>query len=259
MHERLETLERGRFAPSSLLAMATLDGYRSLGWDGGLIAAGQLADLVAVRLDSPRTAGVSPAQVLYAATSADVTDTVVHGEHVVRDGVHRSGRRGPDAHRRHRGGPAVTAGPIGAGARSTLVTNIGELVTCAGPDGGTPVLGAPVAADERLGIVREAAVVIEEGRVVWVGPAARAPIADRRVDVGGAAVVPGFVDSHSHLVYAGRPVGRVHRADGGHALRRGRHRGLGGRHACGVGRRAAGAPASPGSPRCVLSERRPSR
>ncbi len=91
MHERLESLERGRFAPSSLLAMATLDGYRSLGWDGGLIATGQLADLVAVRLDSPRTAGVSPAQVLYAATSADVTDTVVHGEHVVRDGAHRSG------------------------------------------------------------------------------------------------------------------------------------------------------------------------
>ena len=35
MHERLETLERGRFDPSSLLAMATIDGYRSLGWDGG--------------------------------------------------------------------------------------------------------------------------------------------------------------------------------------------------------------------------------
>ncbi len=96
-----------------------------------------------------------------------------------------------------------TAGPIGAGARSTLVTNIGELVTCAGPDGGTPVLGDVVAAGERLGIVREAAVVIEEGLVVWVGPATRAPVADRRVDVGGAAVVPGFVDSHSHLVFAG--------------------------------------------------------
>jgi formiminoglutamate deiminase len=91
MHERLETLERGRFDPSSLLAMATLDGYRSLGWDGGLIAAGRLADLVAVRLDSPRTAGVARDRVLYAATSADVTDTVVHGEHVVRAGAHRAG------------------------------------------------------------------------------------------------------------------------------------------------------------------------
>lgn len=92
MHERLETLERGRFDPSSLLAMATIDGYRSLGWDGGgLIAAGQLADVVAVRLDSVRTAGVPADRVLYAATAADVTDVVVHGEHVVRGGVHRAG------------------------------------------------------------------------------------------------------------------------------------------------------------------------
>ena len=91
MHERLDTLERGRFSPWSLLSMATHDGYRSLGWDGGLLASGHLADLVAVRLDSPRTAGVAPDQVLYAATAADVTDTVVNGEHVVRAGVHRGG------------------------------------------------------------------------------------------------------------------------------------------------------------------------
>ena len=91
MHERLETLERGRFSPHDLLAMATFDGYRSLGWEGGLVANGHVADLVAVRLDSPRTAGVAPDRVLYAATAADVTDTVVGGEHVVRHGVHRSG------------------------------------------------------------------------------------------------------------------------------------------------------------------------
>ncbi|MFQ6171220.1 imidazolonepropionase [Oryzobacter sp. R7] len=97
----------------------------------------------------------------------------------------------------------MTAGPIGAGARSTLVTNIGELVTCAGPDGDTPVLGPVVPAQERIGTVRDAALVVEEGRVAWVGRAAAAPVADRRVDVGGAAVVPGFVDSHSHLVFAG--------------------------------------------------------
>ncbi|WP_392543472.1 imidazolonepropionase [Oryzobacter telluris] len=97
----------------------------------------------------------------------------------------------------------MTAGPIGAGARSTLVTGIGELVTCAGPDCGTPVLGPVVAAEERLGVLRDAAVVIQDGEVAWVGPSARAPIADRRVDLGGAAVVPGFVDSHSHLVFAG--------------------------------------------------------
>lgn len=97
----------------------------------------------------------------------------------------------------------MTAGPIGSGARSTLVTNIGELVTCAGPDGGTPVLGPVVPAADRLGVLRDAAVVVQGGRVAWVGPASSAPFADRRVDVGGAAVVPGFVDSHSHLVFAG--------------------------------------------------------
>jgi len=92
MHERLESLERGRFGSTDLLGMASLNGYRSLGWDdGGLIASGHLADLVAVRLDSPRTAGAGSHGVLYAATAADVTDVVVGGEQVVRDGLHRAG------------------------------------------------------------------------------------------------------------------------------------------------------------------------
>ena len=92
MHERLESLERGRFAGADLLGMATRNGYRALGWDdGGVIATGRLADLVAVRLDSPRTAGAPPDRVLYAATSADVSDVVVAGDHVVRDGRHRAG------------------------------------------------------------------------------------------------------------------------------------------------------------------------
>jgi len=92
MHERLASLERGRFSPSDLLAIATLDGYHSLGWpDGGILASNHVADLVAVRTDSPRTAGCALDQVLYAATSADVTDVVVGGEHVVSGGQHRLG------------------------------------------------------------------------------------------------------------------------------------------------------------------------
>jgi formiminoglutamate deiminase len=92
MHERLESMERGRFGAPDLLAMGSLDGYRSLGWDdGGLLANGHLADLVAVRLDTPRTAGCPPDRVVFAATSADVSDVVVHGEQVVTDGRHRAG------------------------------------------------------------------------------------------------------------------------------------------------------------------------
>jgi imidazolonepropionase len=48
-----------------------------------------------------------------------------------------------------------------------------------------------------------AALVIENGLVAWVGDASDAPAADTRVDAGGRCVIPGFVDSHSHLVFAG--------------------------------------------------------
>ena len=74
---------------------------------------------------------------------------------------------------------------------SLLVGNIGELVT------------NDPAADDLLGVVRQAAMVVEGGRVAWTGPAADAPAADEYVDAGGRAVLPGFVDSHSHLVFAG--------------------------------------------------------
>ncbi|MEU4578015.1 MULTISPECIES: imidazolonepropionase [Nonomuraea] len=51
--------------------------------------------------------------------------------------------------------------------------------------------------------VAGAALVLEDGLVAWAGPAGRAPAADRRVDAGGRAVIPGFVDSHAHLVFGG--------------------------------------------------------
>jgi len=90
-----------------------------------------------------------------------------------------------------------------AASGSVLVTGIGELVTCAGPDGSTKVDDRTMAAADRLGVIRDAAVVVADGLVAWVGPSSTAPAADRVVDVGGRAVLPGFVDSHSHLVYAG--------------------------------------------------------
>ena len=57
--------------------------------------------------------------------------------------------------------------------------------------------------DPELGVLRDAALVVEGGRVAWVGPARETPAADTSYDLGGRAVVPGFVDSHAHLVFAG--------------------------------------------------------
>jgi len=76
---------------------------------------------------------------------------------------------------------------------SLLLTGIAELVT------NDPALGDR----SPLGLLTDAAVVVEGGRVAWVGYPGRAPATDLVQDVGGRAVVPGFVDSHSHLVFAG--------------------------------------------------------
>ncbi|WP_420122971.1 formimidoylglutamate deiminase [Nakamurella sp.] len=90
MHERLASRQRGRFTPEQLLTAATR--HDTLGRpDAGALAVGHRADLVAVRLDGPRTAGVDPAQVLLAATAADVDTVVVDGRPVVTGGRHRLG------------------------------------------------------------------------------------------------------------------------------------------------------------------------
>ncbi len=67
------------------------------------------------------------------------------------------------------------------------MTNIGELVTW----------------DDERPILHDAAFVVDGGKVAWFGQRTDAPAADAVRDVGGAAVIPGFVDSHTHLVFAG--------------------------------------------------------
>lgn len=72
---------------------------------------------------------------------------------------------------------------------SLLVTGFGELWTC-----------DPFA---EWAVHRDAAVVVDEGLIAWIGAAAEAPTTDERVDVSGRAALPGWVDSHTHLVFAG--------------------------------------------------------
>jgi imidazolonepropionase len=79
---------------------------------------------------------------------------------------------------------------------SLLVDRIGLLVT------NDPWTGAGP-----LGILRNAAVLADDGRIAWVGPSSEAPAADERLDADGRCVMPGFVDSHTHLVFAGDRAG----------------------------------------------------
>lgn len=89
---------------------------------------------------------------------------------------------------------------------SLAIRGIGELVTWA----------------EEQPVRRDAGLVIDDGRVAWIGDSADIPAADEMVEADGAAVIPGFVDSHTHLVFAGdraeefaaRMAGRPYQAGG---------------------------------------------
>ena len=94
-HERLQSQERVRFSSAELVTAASSAGYGSLGWDGGRIAEGALADFVVVSTDSVRTVGSRSDQLVYAATASDVCRVVVNGETLVEDGEHRLGPVAP--------------------------------------------------------------------------------------------------------------------------------------------------------------------
>ncbi len=94
LDERLHSHTRGHWTAAQLLRAATADGHAALGWDdAGRIEQGALADLTTIALDSVRTAGPPPRlgaeTAVFAATNADVRDTVVGGRHVVREGAHQ--------------------------------------------------------------------------------------------------------------------------------------------------------------------------
>ncbi|MGA3351949.1 MAG: imidazolonepropionase [Acidimicrobiales bacterium] len=75
---------------------------------------------------------------------------------------------------------------------SLLVRGIGQLVT------NRPELGSGA-----LGLLRDVDLVVEGGKVAWIGAARTAPATDSVLDAADRCVIPGFVDSHTHLVFAG--------------------------------------------------------
>ena len=75
---------------------------------------------------------------------------------------------------------------------ATAFVNIGHLVT-----------NDPTVGSGPLGTLADAAVVVENGQILWVGPSSQATAADERVDLEGRALLPGFVDSHAQLMFAG--------------------------------------------------------
>ena len=87
-------------------------------------------------------------------------------------------------------------------SRSLAVVNIGQLVTLAGP--ARPRVGAEL---NELGLIRDAALLIENGRITAAGPYTelkhKIPPEAEAVDAQGGCVTPGFVDAHTHMIFAG--------------------------------------------------------
>ena len=180
------TERRGHFAAAELLAAATVAGHAALGW----------ADAGTHRRRAPGPTW-SPSGWTRSARPDDrprrprrcspprpptSRHVVVDGREVVRDGVHLLRPTWPRAARRGRGGVAV----------SLLDRGIGELVT------NDPALG-----DGPLGVRgRGAGRRRRPGRLGRAGRARRRPPTGGSTPTGGA-VLPGFVDSHAHLVFAG--------------------------------------------------------
>lgn len=85
--------------------------------------------------------------------------------------------------------------------RKLLVKHAAELITCAGP---APKTGAAMA---DIGIIPDGALLAEAGKIIWVGPTAELPVRNEEqwevIDAAGKCVMPGFVDSHTHMVFGG--------------------------------------------------------
>ena len=92
-HQRLVSNVRGVHTPAELLRGGSFDGYACIGWNGGILAAGAVADLVVIDPSSVRLAGSNvddTASLVFGASAPDITQVMVDGRWVVRDGSHLS-------------------------------------------------------------------------------------------------------------------------------------------------------------------------
>lgn len=77
-------------------------------------------------------------------------------------------------------------------SNSFTLTNISQLVT------NNSALG-----EGQLGVINDAAITVTDGIVSWVGQSSQVDSSVPKSDVGGRSLIPGFVDSHSHIMFAG--------------------------------------------------------
>ena len=191
LDERLATGERGHHSAGELLARgATTGGADSLGWpETGRVAQGALADLIVARhgfdpAGRRRARTTSSRRRSSPPAAADVRDVMVAGRWIVRDHRHLQVAVREEL-------AASIAEVWGGGVNALVIDRIGLLVT------NDPSLGeGPLGLRARCG--RR-----DRGRSSGCGHRRRRAGADERLDAAGRCVIPGFVDSHTHLVFAG--------------------------------------------------------
>ena len=206
LDERLATRSAGTGRPPSCSRPRRADGHASLGYDdAGAIAVGNRADLVTLDTTTPAHRRHRPRRAHRRLRGHRGRRRPGRRR---RQGRLQPGRRGgdrPRARRRDRQALAMTIHRHHQHRRAGHQRPAGRR-------------RRPARHRHRRGASSSTATT-----VAWVGPPREAPAADTYVDAGGRAVIPGFVDCHSHLVFAGRPRAGVRRPDGRDAVRRRRH------------------------------------
>ncbi|CAM5398560.1 Imidazolonepropionase [Streptomyces griseoloalbus] len=200
LDERLRTRTRGHWTAAALLRAATVDGHAALGWDDtGVIEAGH-------RRPHHRRPGLgqdsgaaAPAGRRDGRIRRDGRRCAAHGRGRPARGARRGAHAGPRRARSTRAGdPGLARLTTHEDAThedtmsATVITNIATLVT-----------NDPSSAIRTLSAWSGTRPSSSRATASWTGAASKAPATDNRVDAGGRAVLPGFVDSHSHLVFAG--------------------------------------------------------